>query len=143
VHATITYTDARLTSDALSIGGKNGDPLPFVPKTAGSVSLDYTDHAFGSWDYEGGLGVRLAGSRYSVGPFTLDEFRTPGYGALDANLALTSEHYSIRLYGKNVLDKRAYLTAFGFPNLDNTEVLQTEGSIIPPRTIGLSLEARF
>jgi len=42
-----------------------------------------------------------------------------------------------------VLDKRAYLTAFSFPNLDNTAIVQNEGIIIPPRTIGLSLETRF
>lgn len=143
VHGSVTYTDARLTSDALSIGGKAGDPLPFVPKTAGSVLLDYTDHAFGKWDYDGGLGIRAEGARYSVGPFSLDELRTPGYAALDANFALTSEHYSIRLYGKNVLDKRAYLTAFSFANLDDTAVAQNEGVVIPPRTIGLSLETRF
>jgi outer membrane receptor protein involved in Fe transport len=143
VHGSVTYTDARLTSDALSIGGKSGDPLPFVPKVAGSVTLDYTDHAFGAWDYEGGIGIRAEGARYSVGPFELDQLRTAGYGALDANFSLTGEHYSIRLYGKNVLDKRAYLTAFSFPNLDNSAVVQNEGIVIPPRTIGVALEAKY
>jgi iron complex outermembrane recepter protein len=143
VHGSVTYTDARLTSNAISIGGYDGNPLPFVPKTAASLTLDYTDHAFGMWDYDGGLGVRAEGARYSVGPFALDELRTAGYGALDANFALTSAHYSIRLYGKNVLDKRAYLTAFSFPNLDDTAIAQNEGIVIPPRTIGLSLETKF
>ena len=143
VRGSVTYTDAILTSDALSIGGHNGDPLPFVPKWAGSVVADYTQHAFGHWDFDGGLGVRATGARYSVGPFALDQLRTAGYGAVDLNAALANDHYSIRLYAKNVLDKRAYLTAFSFPDLSNTVVVQNEGVVIQPRTIGVSLEAKF
>ena len=145
VRGNATYTDAKLTSDATSLGGANGDALPFVPKWAGSLGLSYQQHAFADWSFDGGASVRATSERRGAGPIFIftDQMPLDSYSAVDMNAALSNERYTVRLYGRNVFDKRAYLSSLAIPNGEGTGPVQYEGILITPRTIGLSFDAKF
>src|SRR4051812_22495099 len=129
-----SYTDAKLTEDAPTAFGFKGDRLPLVPQVAGSLRLDYEHPAFADWNFHAGAGLRYSGRRYSVGLFALDGIPTAAYSAVDANTDISNSNWSFRLFAKNLTDKRAYLTAFSFPDINGT-VVQNEGTVLQPRTI--------
>lgn len=149
LEASATYTDAHLTQDALSVGGRNGDRLPFVPLWQGSVRLNYTQPAFDHWNLSEGVGLKLIGPRNSFpttdstgAPF-LDGTRVSGYGAVDLNIALSDDRYTLRLFAKNVLDRRAYLTITELPDGFTNAPAQYEATVLQPRTVGLSLDVNL
>jgi outer membrane receptor protein involved in Fe transport len=72
----------------------------------------------------------------------LDGIPTAAYSALDANTDISNSHWTFRIFAKNLTDKRAYLTAFSFPDLNGT-VVQNEGTVLQPRTIGLAVDYEF
>jgi len=137
-----SYTDAKLTQDAPTAFGFKGDRLPLVPQVAGSVRLDYTHPAVADWNFHAGAGLRYSGRRYSVGLLALDGIPTAAYSALDFNTDLSNNHWTVRIFAKNLTDKRAYLTAFSFPDLDGA-VVQNEGTVLQPRTVGLAVDYKF
>jgi len=141
--ATASYIDAILTQDAPTANGFNGDRLPLVPQFAGSVRADYEHHAFADWNFNAGVGLRYVGRRYSVGLLDLDGIPTAAYSALDANTGLSNSNWTFRLFAKNLTDKRAYLTAFSFPDLSGGVVVQNEGTVLQPRTIGVTVDYKF
>lgn len=137
-----SYTDAKLTDDAPTAYGFKGDRLPLVPQVAGSLRLDYEHPAIADWKFHAGAGLRYSGRRYSVGLTALDGIPTAAYSALDANTDFSNSHWTFRVFGKNLTDKRAYLTAFSFPDISGT-VVQNEGTVLQPRTIGLAVDYEF
>jgi outer membrane receptor protein involved in Fe transport len=137
-----SYTDAKLTADAPTAYGFKGDRLPLVPQVAGSLRLDYVHPAVADWNFHAGAGLRYSGRRYSVGLTALDGIPTAAYSALDANTDISNSHWTFRIFAKNLTDKRAYLTAFSFPDLNGT-VVQNEGTVLQPRTIGLAVDYEF
>jgi iron complex outermembrane receptor protein len=143
VEATANYTDAKLTQDVPPIGGNSGDRLPFIPKWSGSVRADYTIPLTNDWNGHAGGGLRLVGVRYSSGALALDEFKTGAYGALDLNVDVSNSRYTIRVFAKNVTNRHAYLTDAGIQNGLTGDIVQVEGVVLQPRTVGLSLDARF
>jgi iron complex outermembrane receptor protein len=143
IRATASYIDAILTEDAPTANGADGDRLPLVPKFAGSLRVDYEHEAFADWSFHVGAGLRHVGKRYSVGLLDLDGIPTDAYNALDFNSDLSSDNWTIRVFARNLTDKRAYLTAFAFPDLSGANVVQNQGIVLQPRTIGLTVDYRF
>ena len=141
--ATASYIDAILTQDAPTANGLNGDRLPLVPQFAGSLRADYEHHAFADWDFHAGVGLRYVGRRYSVGLLDLDGIPTAAYSAVDMNTGLSNSNWTFRLFAKNLTDKRAYLTAFSFPDLSGANIVQNEATVLQPRTIGLAVDYKF
>ena len=141
--ATAAYIDAVLTQDAPTANGAKGDRLPLVPQFAASLRVDYQHAAFADWMYRVGAGLRHVGKRYSVGLLALDGIPTDAYDALDLNADLSNSHLTVRLFAKNVTDKRAYLSAFSFADLSGAAVVQNEGTVLQPRTVGLGVDYTF
>ena len=140
---TAAYIDAVLTQDAPTANGAKGDRLPLVPQFSASLRADYQHAAFGDWIYRVGAGLRHVGKRYSVGLLALDGIATDGYDALDLNADLSDSRLTVRVFAKNVTDKRAYLSAFSFPDLSGAVVVQNEGTVLQPRTVGVSVDYKF
>ncbi len=90
----------------------------------------------------GARSLRCAGRRYSVELNALDGIPTAAYDALDANTDISNSHWTFRLFGQNLADKRAYLAAFSFPDISSA-VVQNEGTVLQPRTIGLAVDYEF
>ena len=130
------YTDAKLIDPIDSLGGLPGDQLSYAPKWSGAVTLDSQFDVGSGWRGEARGGLRYVGKRISGFPSGRDYFRLAGYVALDLHAGISNDRWGARIFVKNATDKRAYVTPSGYPDRDDWTVLQ-------PRTIGLSLEAKF
>lgn len=161
--ADIAYTDATLIDDSAHApggpGGFRGDRLPQTPQLAGAVRADYTWALTTDWRARLGGGIHMTGKRWmsgteleaeTIGTTTLnpgdnrlDKYQLSGYAAADLNADVTNDRYTIGLYVKNVGNKKAFLTAIDVPDgLANTPI-QREGTVLRPRTIGISIDAKF
>ena len=134
---TFAYTDAHITQDAPTLGGKNGDPLPGAPKIGGSAMIDY------SRPLNADLSLALGGSYHYRGSIWTELRSAPGsleFPSTKRHIDLYAggewKRVTFRIYAKNVLGEQSY---------DGTEVPFTNNGYIidPPRTIGISVDARL
>jgi outer membrane receptor protein involved in Fe transport len=137
------YTNAKLTSDAVALGGVAGDDLPYVPALSSTLNLDYTWHAVGSfagfvgssWSY---LGTRY--SEFSSSPTVIEgHVKLPAYDTLKLQAGVDNGHYSVELFGSNLTNARG-ITEYANSGGANQTGL---AAIIQPRTIGIELGAKF
>ena len=137
------FTDANLTTPALAVNGNSGDPLPFAPKWSTGLDGEYDWSLFS--DFHG-----FVGGTYSyVGARSTDFASTPGltpgqlglphYNTVDARLGIDNKRYRVMVYGKNLGDSRGITsyTSSGAPGLNG------QMTVIQPRTIGVTLSAKF
>jgi iron complex outermembrane recepter protein len=177
------YTDATLSNNAPSLGGRAGDRLPNVPVYSASAMVDYyfplpfgrtmpeqrrqvaayaedtgknpargdgktvageTQGAqVAAWNGHVGAGFRWVSSQYSEVQSSPTAIRTPSYGALDLNADVSNGRYTIRVFAKNVTDKRAYPTTFSNFNFVTGDVIDAIGTPIQPRTVGIEFDCKF
>jgi iron complex outermembrane recepter protein len=136
------YTSATLTEDVPALNGLSGARLPLVPTWSGALTADYGRTLAGTWTGTVGLAYRYTGDRYSLISSDPQAIKSDEYKIMDLNANVANAHWTVRLYAKNVFDKRAYLTpslisdAFGTPVQVNTSIAQ-------PRTVGLGVDYRF
>jgi len=136
------YTDAKLTSDAPTVHGTSGDPLPYAPKWGTSVDGEYDWAAFA--DYKGFVGATWSyiGARRTDFGSSVDltaQVALPSYNTTEARVGLENDRYRVTVWGKNLSDTRG-ITSYqssGAPGLAG------EITVIQPRTIGVTLSAKF
>ncbi len=135
------YTEAKLTSPAPALNANSDDPLPYAPKWGTSLDGQYEWDLFAG--YKGFFGATWSyfGSRSS--DFAVSTATPPGqlvlpsYNTTAVRLGVENAHYTVMLYGKNLSDAR------GITNYDGAGSPYNAVSVIQPRTIGLTLSARF
>ena len=142
------YTDAHLTADANPlVGGKNGDPLPYAPKWTTALNGDYEFPAFGYTGFVGGS-WRYIGERGSDFSSSAPRQRTlPSYSVVDLRGGVDFKRWTLEAYAKNIGDSR------GIANIGNNNSVAggatgpaspgLTANLIRPRTIGVSITARF
>jgi iron complex outermembrane recepter protein len=96
-----------------------------------------------AWNGHVGAGFRWVSSQYSEVQSSPTAIRTPSYGALDLNADVSNGRYTIRVYAKNVTDKRAYPTTFSNFNFVTGEVISGLATPIQPRTVGIEVDCKF
>jgi iron complex outermembrane receptor protein len=136
------YTDAKLTTDAPAVHGLSGDRLPFAPKYSTSLDGEYDWAAFADFNYFAGGTWSYVGARESY--FAGDETMTtqvelPSYNTFSARLGIDNEKYRATLYLKNLNDSRG-ITAY---SSSGAQGLNGSIAVIQPRTIGVTLSAKF
>ena len=140
---TFSYVDAVLTEDVPLIGGLDGDRLPNIPRFSGSLRATYSHPLAASWVGTAGAGLRAQDRRYSDVSHAFDSRPLPGYGALDLQASVSDDRYTIRLFAKNVTDRRAYLTYNPQVNQAFGNITQIEAAVLQPRVVGVSLDVKF
>lgn len=140
---TFAYTYSVLTENVPALGGLDGARLPNVPRFSGSLQASYSHRVYADWVGRIGGGVRLQGSRYSDVSSSPRAFRLPAYGALDLNADVSNGRYTVRLFAKNLTDERVYTTFNPTLNGATGQIVQIEGAVLQPRTIGVSVDAKF
>jgi len=140
---TFSYVDAVLTQDVPILSALKGDWLPNIPRYSGSIRATYTYPLSGDWALDFGAGLRLVGERYSDVNHAPDSRRIPGYSALDLNISLSNDRYTLRLFAKNATNTDAYLSYNPVFNQATGAMTQVEASVLQPRVIGVSLDAKF
>jgi len=137
------YTNAELTQDTEPVvGGLNGDPLSYVPEWSFGLDGDYEWAVMGdSTAYVGG-NFGYTGER----PAAFDDRAADGsiievdsYVTLNLRAGLIIDRWYFEIYGKNVTDELGVNSITGTGIYPNAVGL----GVIRPRTIGLSIGARF
>ena len=134
-----TYTDATVTSDVPSLSGLDGDRLPYVPELTFSATADYF-FPLGSWEGRIGGGYRWLDDRVTGLESDPTAFELDSYGVFDLNADVANDHWTFRIYAKNLADEESYSnigTSLG--GLTN----HLAGTPIQPRTYGLEVDYRF
>jgi outer membrane receptor protein involved in Fe transport len=137
------YTDAKLTQDTDPVvGGKDGDPLPYVPEWSFSFNADY------EWTVMGRSRAHVGGSLGYTGDRTIEFSNRAADGSLrhagkivtlDLRTSLHVGRWSVELYGKNLTNDRG-VTSIGVAGALPNGALGL--GLIRPRTIGLSIGTR-
>ncbi len=140
----LAYTRSKLTSNPPGIDNVLGAQLPLVPKWSGSITADYGFLLPGGHEARVGGGYRYVDDRLSTVATVTDNLATvlPSYKVLDLNADVNLGPHVLRVYAKNVTDKRGIsnggLSVNGF-NIP----YQIDYAIIQPRTIGVSMDFNF
>jgi iron complex outermembrane recepter protein len=136
------YTDAKLTSDAPGVHGITGNRLPYAPKWSTSLDGEYNAAAFADYKYFVGGTFSYVGARstdFGSDETGLLQIALPGYNTYGARVGLDNDRWRWTIYGKNLSDSRGISSygSSGAPNLNGV------GSIIQPRTFGVTLSTKF
>ena len=146
------YDDAHLTEDTPpQVGGLKGDPLPFAPKFATTLSGDYdwpimndlNGFVGGDFRYMGSQGAGFG----SGGVPGVRQFIMPSYTTLDLRAGVRWKRTTFELFAKNVADTHAYTSVGeGFSQdggAGNPLGENFQATVLTPRTVGVSARTRF
>lgn len=141
----IAYTDAELRTAGVGFVGAKGDRLPWSSKWSWNVSADYEFGLGGTSDGFIGGSVAYVGDRHGVFPTNVAAVRQffPHYTTTDVRAGVRfNDKYTLTLFAKNLFDELGYLSSGVIQGTANKTAFYAT-SIIRPRTIGVSLAARF
>lgn len=143
LEATFSYVNSILTADAPAISALRGDRLPNVPKLSGSLRVSYDREFRDDWSVSTGAGVRAQDRRYSAVNSAFDSRPIAGFAALDLDASMSHGPYTVRLFARNVTDKRAHLTYNPLFNQATGSITQIEATVVQPRTLGIDVDVKF
>ncbi len=129
---------AYITSTVNATAFAVGDHVLYTPEYTATVLADYSWHltdavgAFVRGDYEYTGKSYGAFSPQANQPFYID----PSYGVVNLNAGITWGKVELSAFAKNLTDNQTILQS---PQINGV----TEGYTLRPRTIGLSLQAKF
>jgi iron complex outermembrane recepter protein len=140
------YTDAKLTEDTdpLLVGGREGDRLPYTPKTSYTASADY------EWPLAENRSAYLGASfsHLSEVPAAFDpafaaennrQRQLPAYDLLDVRAGWDFGTISVELFGRNLTNEEGKTSdASG-----NTPLGAIATGVIRPRSYGVTVTAEF
>jgi iron complex outermembrane receptor protein len=140
--ANVAYIDARLTSNTNALlGGKSGDPLPFAPKWSGTIDGVYTWSINTDIDAFVGATWAYVGDRKSDFSGTIGQVSVPSYNTWDLRAGVNCRKmWTVEVFAKNVGDVRG-ISSLG-PNISAISTGESV-TIIQPRTVGVTLTARY
>jgi len=158
--ANAAYVDAELLDDTVPpggglnlAGGLAGDSLPYTPKIAANVSVDYEWTVGNDAEAFVGGNVRLVGDQTAGFDDTYratfgDVIRIDGYETVDLRAGVNFGQFSVQAYARNLFDTYGIVNIGGFPSsvqpaLGGTNIPLMTASSLRPRTIGVIFGARF
>ncbi|MFT3790180.1 MAG: TonB-dependent receptor [Rudaea sp.] len=137
------YTDAVLTEDVPGIGGLDGDRLPNIPKWSTSATADYNFPLGNGWTGRLGGGLRYVGASTSGLTHAPNSLPQDSYTALDLNADVSNDRWTVRLFAKNVTDKRVYTNYIVRTNAVTGGIGAISGVPLAPRTIGVGFDLKY
>jgi iron complex outermembrane receptor protein len=141
------WIQATLDEAAPSMGGLEGDQLPYVPEWSNTLNLDYTTQ-WGTALVSMGVTWRYTGERYtgfgapddpSQDRFPGSHVKLPSENTFSAQVVANFERFRVRAYVQNLTDERM-LTSYRTGGGNNLEGI---GHIIQPRTFGVMVGVSF
>jgi outer membrane receptor protein involved in Fe transport len=136
------YSDSQLTAPA---DGVLAARLGNTPRWGASAVLDYefalangwAAHIGGGWRYVGEQGTAIAAQVGADNSYVL-----PSYTAVDLSADVTRGNWMLRLFARNLTDRRGYIG--GGVGLDANNVpYGIDLNALQPRTIGVSIDVGF
>jgi len=87
--------------------------------------------------------VRYLGDTYSGIQGSAGALPQESYSVIDLNGDVSNDRWTVRLYIKNLADKRAYTNLSSLPNAATGEIMKINAVPLAPRTIGIGFDAKF
>ena len=140
---TAAYTHARLTEDAPSVSGKDGDTIQGIPDWTWSVTSDYSFDGLAGWTPHVGGGYSWTGERNSGQSSDPLSYRLASYGLLNMNADLVKGPWTVRAYAKNLANSRANTMLTNLQNAATGAVVYLSASRPQPRTVGIEVDLSF
>lgn len=134
--ASLSLLDPKLLTDSAGLQASAGDRLPNSPKTAATVNGRYSFSAGGRPAFAA-LNVARVGARTTGFPRAGNYYELPAYTQVDLSGGISFGRFDINGYVRNLGDKRGQLGAAVTPG--QPAFVQ----LIEPRTVGVTLNARF
>ena len=136
-----SYQNARITEDQAAPNfGRDGDPIPNVPKFQGSINFDIDRRFNETFNYvvHADLSYR-GGSRTTLAPLSRDSSAVDlaSYELLNLRAGLENEDWSFGLFVRNLTDVRAQVDAISSSQDPLARIT------LRPRTVGANLTRRF
>jgi len=142
LEANAAYSDAYATEAAPAASIFVGTRLPSSPKWTAAATIEYRMRDWNQWTPQLSATWRYIAAQYSTLSTNPPLGVVPDYSWVDVDLRMVKGRYSVSLYAKNLLDKRAF--NFGGPVTDSTTGASSfEGVPILPRVVGLSASVRL
>jgi len=138
---TAAWTEARLTDDVPSLGGRAGDRVQNAPRWTYSVGASRSDELAANWHLDSALTYAYQGSSIRVSPRVNPAALQDGFGRWDASLTLSHDAAWLALRGENLTDEAPRVTNFlsSFGIVASRERAFT----LRPRTIWFTVGANF
>lgn len=140
-HASLGYTDAKITSSSVGSALVVGTPLANVPKRTLATALEYSTPLPNGWNLAARVDDQYIDREYDPAAEPYPVNWRGGYNIVDTRCGLEFHRLSAYLFASNLLNKVAYV---GF---DRSEAQNTPqyARAIPtiPRTIGIDLQYRY
>mgnify|MGYP001828334415 FL=1 len=130
------YTNAELTQSTL-VGGRDGDPLPYVPEWTFGISGDY------EWLVKGNSNAFVGGNVGYVDDrptdVGADALTVDSYMTVDLRAGMVFDRWTIEVYAKNLTNEEGATSISGDGIYPNARGL----ALIRPRTFGLAVGVKF
>jgi len=139
------YTQSEFTRVSSSAQYQlTGFQLENIPKWDMSITVDYDWALPNTWHADVGGDFRSVGKEWAayVQSLSLGGYPTtalPSYTVLDLNAGVTKRRLSVKLFARNLADKRAYLNSLVIVN-DYNKPVQVENYVLQPRTVGIGFD---
>lgn len=138
-----SYTQAKLTEDAPTLKGKDGDTLPGIARWNWSTSADYYFSLSDAWSGHVGADYRWIDKRRSSFESNPDSYRQGSYQVLNLNADVSRGIWTMRVYAKNLNNAKPQLN-IGYLGNGATGVTSTlQSSMLQPCTIGIEFDTQF
>jgi iron complex outermembrane receptor protein len=137
------WTHARLTEDAPSVAGRDGDTIQGIPDWTASLTSDYSFDAVDGWTPHVGGGYNWTGKRNSGQSSDPQSYRLASYGLLHLNADIANGPWTVRAYAKNLANNRANTMLTNIPNAVTGEVVTLLATRPQPRTVGIEVDFAF
>lgn len=141
--AALSRTDAKLDSELPSgaIGAK-GDSLPYTPRFKATLNGEYTFGTWSGWTPYVAATYLFNGSELTdfVQASGYTRIELPAYQTVAARTGLRNERWSLEAYARNIANTRGFTSAAA---LSGSPTGAYAMGIIQPRTVGISVIARF
>lgn len=136
------YTDAHVSQTVPAVGAVDGTRLPTAPRWTGASTINYQLPNVQRWTPRLSAGLRIISDQYTELSNSSTAGILPGYTLADFNATLSDGRYEFALYAKNLADRRVFSSAFTRTDQRSGDSY-FYGSVVQPRTIGLSVDAKF
>lgn len=138
-----SYTQARLTADAPSLSGKDGDTLPGIPRWNWSTSADYYFSLPDAWSGHVGADYRWVGKRRSSFESSPYSFREGSYNVLNLNAEATRGVWTVRAYARNLNNANPQLNIGYLANGATGAIDSLQSTVLQRRTVGIEFDTQF
>ena len=126
-----------------------GYQVPDVPKWTMSLMAQYEHTIPSSWHARVGASWRWIGETWNA-PFAVQSYSRggypavplPAYSVIDLNAQVSRGPLTLRMFARNVADRRADLNAFAVPDGESMPA-QIDHILLQPRTLGIGVEYDF